>query len=628
MSEAAASFFGGLAKSLKGEIARSRENLVPAAFQFLWEVVRFLVAYGGRASGKSWSIARVLVVLASETPLRILCVREIQGSIKESAYRLLSDQIDLLGLSSDFEIQADCIIGRNGSRFYFEGLRYNTSRIRSYEGIDICWVEEAQSVSEMSWETLLPTIRKPGSRFFISFNPLNPDDPVLRRFVNTTPPGCIAHKVSYRDNPHLSAESEAERQWLESTDEDSYRHVWLGEARTVSDALILKGKFVVESFDVQAHWAGPYHGLDYGFSRDPAAGIRCYIDDANRVLYVAREFWRLACDIDVLPAVLEDAIPGVSTCVVYCDSARPETTSYLARNGIANARSADKWPGSVNDGVMYLRSFARIVVDPSCVHMIDECRSYSFKTDRLTGVPLPEVEDKHNHCIDALRYALWPLIRNQAPGGYFSRAALLVGGEAVADIPTEGRPLKTFGVLSTTDRVGSSAGLVVLAYSPHYGWPLTVLGYDLVEVETALDTQWLAKTFTRMQELNNRRRALANPELWVERADSFGQAVIDLAWGHASDSGALPLNVCVIEKDILAPTLDQRAAEVKTHVNGGKHVKLARSAYTQLSTFRSNTTNHLIAQLLGYRPEVRDASQELVNAFCTGILISIERNHI
>jgi hypothetical protein len=155
-----------------------------------------------------------------------------------------------------------------------------------------------------------------------------------------------------------------------------------------------------------------------------------------------------------------------------------------------------------------------------------------------------------------------------------------------------------------------------------------VLCYDLVEVETALDKQWLAKTLARMQELSIESRALANAELWVEGADSFGQDVIALAWEHANDSSGTPLNVCVIEKDILAPAVDQRAAEVKTKANGGKWVKLARSAYAQQSTFRSNTTNHLVAQLFGYRPEARDTAQELVNAFCTGIAISIERNHI
>jgi phage terminase large subunit len=616
--------FSSLADALKGELSRTRETLVPPAFQFLWTVTRFLVAYGGRASAKSWSIARVLIVLAHEQPLRILCTREIQGSIKESAYRLLVDQIDLLGLNDHFDIGADTITHKNGSRFFFEGLRYNTSRIRSYESIDITWCEEAQSISEFSWETLLPTIRKPGSRFLVSFNPLSVDDPVLKRFVLATPPGCIARKVSYLDNPFFSPESEQERAWLEQTDPDSYRHVWLGETRTISDAQIFKNKFTVDSFDINPAWAGPYHGVDFGFSKDPSAGVRCHIDDVNRVLYISKEFWKLGCDIDALSNELESAIPGISKHTVYCDSSRPETISYMSRSGIANARAAEKWPGSIDDGVMYLRSFAKIVIDPSCVHTIDEFRFYSFKTDRLTGAVLPEVSDRHNHCIDALRYSIHTLIRNQAPGGYFSRAALLVGGEAVE---VDGRPQQIFAVLSTTDRPGSAAGLVVFAYCPHQTWPLIVLSYDLVEVETALDEEWLEEVFARMRKLSEEYRALSQPALWVERVDTFGEAVQAIALNHAAQrhwQGPL-LNVCAIQADTLALTIDERASQVRTAVNGGRFVKLSRSAYLQQSTFRSSTTNHFTAQIFGYRPEARDTAQELVNALCVGISICSAR---
>src|SRR5262249_6161140 len=163
---------------------------------------------------------------------------------------------------------------------------------------------------------------------------------------------------------------------------------------------------------------------------DPSAAVRCYIDDDTRTLYVTHEYWELGTDIDALPGALESAIPGIGRHVVYADSARPESTSYLARNGIPTARSAEKWPGSVDDGIAYLRAFAKIVVSPSCKHLLDECGSYNFKTDRLTGVPLPDPEDKNNHLIDALRYALSPLIRNLPVGGYLSRSALLVDGEA------------------------------------------------------------------------------------------------------------------------------------------------------------------------------------------------------
>jgi phage terminase large subunit len=399
MIDDVSTIYSSLARGLRGDQKRARETLVPPAFAVLWQVIRFIVLYGGRSAAKSWSIARVLLVMGHDQPLRVLCCREIQGSIRESAYRLLCDQIHALELDDFYEIQADRIIGRNGSCFFFEGLRFNASKIRSYEGFDVVWVEEGQNVSDLSLETLLPTIRKAGSRFFISFNPMTRDDPVLRRFVEGRRTDVLAKKVSWRDNPYLSSEALAEKDWLERTDPDAYRHVWEGEPRTVSDALILRGKYSVEEFEVSPGWAGPYHGLDYGFSRDPTAALRCFVDDDTRTLYITHEFWQLGCDIDALYIALEGAIAGIGRHVVYADSARPESTSYLARNGIPSVRSAEKWPGSVDDGIAYLRAFARIVIHPRCKHFLDECNTYSFKTDRLTGVPLPEPEDKNNHCL-------------------------------------------------------------------------------------------------------------------------------------------------------------------------------------------------------------------------------------
>ena len=619
MSEAAG-FFDGLAKSLKGELLRTRENLVPPAFAFLWEPGRYIVPFGGRSSAKSWSIARVLLVLAHESPLRILCTREIQGSLKESAHRLLADQIQALGLQDFYDVQVDSIVGRNGSRFFFEGLRYNASKIRSYEGCDIVWCEEAQSISELSFETLLPTVRKPGSKFFISFNPMNPDDPVMARFVNRTPPGTIRRKVSYKDNPFFSAESEAERAWLEQTDPDSHAHVWLGEPRTVSDAQILRGKYFVESFEVDPHWAGAYHGCDFGFSKDPSAAVRCHIDDVTRTLYISREFWQLGCDIDKLPGALEEAIPGISRHVVHCDSSRPETISYLQRNGIDRAVAAQKWAGSVDDGVAFLRSFARIVIDPSCVHTIDEARSYSFKCDRLTGQPLPEVEDKNNHIMDSIRYALWPLIKNLPTSGFFNRAALLVQNKP-AEIPVCSQVV--YGVLSASERAGTAAGFVIFAASPSDVEPrLTIAFYDLVEIEVALSVSYLEAAYRKVREVATEYRALAMhmPEIHVEQ-NEFGLAAFELAEQHAADQPSIytMINLARIDREPI-PSLDENCAAIRSTVNsGGAPVKFSRVALERQVTHRNATTNHLWAQVLSYQANAKDSPQELVAAFSTGI---------
>jgi phage terminase large subunit len=625
MIEDNAGIFSALARSLAGEQARSREALVPPAFQFLWQIARSITAWGGRSAAKSWSIARVLLILAYETPLRVLCCREIQGSIKESAYRLLADQIVALQLDDFFEVQSDCILGHNGSRFFFEGLRYNASKIRSYEACDVCWVEEAQSVSDMSWETLLPTIRKPGSRFYISFNPMTKSDPVLRRFVDNPRPDSIVKKVSWRDNPFLSPESDAERQWLEKTDPDAARHVWEGFPREASDALILRGKYSVEPFEVNPAWSGPYHGLDYGFSRDPSAAVRCYINDDTRELYISHEFWRLCCEIDALPAALEVAIPGISRHVVYADSSRPESTSYLQRNGIPNVRGAEKWSGSVDDGIAYLRSFSRIVVHTSCKHTLDEAGSYSFETDRLTGVPLPKPQDSNNHLIDATRYALSPLIRNLPAASFFSRSALLIDGEPLLPSPQWGRPTNIFSTIALCDRPGTAAGIIYWAHWPYAtGASLCAIDFDLVEFEEAIEIPWLSSVYNRAQELRREWNA-ANPNTRFVLEEGDLHKVMDEVIGANLDSNATCLRlaygvVAVRTKDLMDADWEERAAALRTAVNCGNLAKLGGAAYTRKVTHRSATANHLLSQLLGYRPGEKDRAQELVNAFMLGCL--------
>lgn len=182
-----------------------------APFEPLMNPCRYKVCYGGRGSGKSYSIAMLLVLAAYQHPLRILCAREIQKSITDSVHQLLADTIERLGLSSHFEIQKTQILGKNGSRFLFEGLRSNISKVKSMEGIDRVWIEEAESVTNASWDTLIPTIRKDNSEIWVSFNPLDEMDATYQRFVVEPPPGSFVVKVNYDQNPWFPETLEAER---------------------------------------------------------------------------------------------------------------------------------------------------------------------------------------------------------------------------------------------------------------------------------------------------------------------------------------------------------------------------------------------------------------------------------
>lgn len=393
----------------------------PRKLQPLFKPARFKVFHGGRGGAKSWGIARALVLMASQKPLRILCAREVQNSIKDSVHKLLKDQIEALGLLPYFSITRETIKSRLGAEFIFKGIRHDVQGIKSTEGIDICWVEEAQSVSAESWEVLTPTIRKEGSEIWISFNPGEVSDPTYQKFVLNPPPECVTVEINYPDNPFLPDVLRKEAEWARQVDYEAYEHIWLGKPRKISAAVIFAGKYVVEPFDEDLWKQAPrlHFGADFGFAQDPSTLLRCFIHDET--LYIEYEAYGVGVEIDELPQ-LYDSIPGARDWPIKGDNARPETISYLRRRDF-NIEAAAKWQGCVEDGIAHLKGFRKIVIHPRCKHMADEARLYSYKIDPKTGDVLPIVVDKHNHCWDAIRYALDGYITSRGAAGVWGRLA-------------------------------------------------------------------------------------------------------------------------------------------------------------------------------------------------------------
>lgn len=386
----------------------------PKKFRGLFKPARYKVYYGGRGGAKSWAAARALLILGAQKPLRVLCTREFQQSIKDSVHRLLSDQIEALGLSGYYTIGQQEIRGPNGTLFLFEGLRHNVTKIKSMEGIDICWCEEAERISEESWRVLIPTIRAPGSEIWVTFNPDQEDDPTYKRFVLSPPENAIVRFVSWRDNPWFPPELRAEMEHDYRVDPDAAAHVWGGECRTLTDAQVLKNKWVVDAFEPGRRWDGPYYGADWGFAVDPTALVRCWIHD--RCLWIEHEASGVGIEISDTPELF-DQVPGSREHKIRADSARPETISHVRGEGF-RIEGAPKWQGSVEDGVAYLRSFERIIIHPRCRRTAREARLWSYKTDRLTGDVLPKLKDGNDHTWDAIRYALAPMIQRSAHGNY------------------------------------------------------------------------------------------------------------------------------------------------------------------------------------------------------------------
>ena len=381
---------------------------IPPAFKGLFTHKRYKIYYGGRGGAKSHSFARALVKMAAEKPLRILCTREFQSSIADSVHRLISDCIHESKLGDYFTITKTTISSSVGSVFIFKGLRRSINEIKSTEGVDICWIEEAQSISNTSWEILIPTIRKENSEIWISFNPCEETDPTYQRFIMHTPPSALCQKVGYADNPYLPSTLEAERCYMLEVDPEAYAHVWGGECRTISDAVIFRGRFEVDDFDPPPPGTRLYYGVDWGFSQDPVALVRCWISGDK--LYVDQEAWGIGVELDHLPDLFA-SVPGSRDWRIEADNSRPETVSHVKRRGF-NIVSAPKWSGSIEDGLAVLKGFRKIVIHPRCRHAQEEFRLYSYKTDPLTNEILPIILDKHNHVIDALRYALSGIIKS------------------------------------------------------------------------------------------------------------------------------------------------------------------------------------------------------------------------
>jgi len=381
--------------------------LFPRKFQPLFRPARYKVAYGGRGSAKSWNIARALLTMAHNRPIRVLCGRELQTSIKDSVHRLLCDQIEIMGLGAHFSTINNEVRGINGSLFIFEGLRHNINKIKSLEGIDYAWIEEAEKVSSESWEVLLPTIRKENSEIWVSFNPDQETDPTYQRFIINTPPDTILIHVSWRDNPWFPEVLRKEKDYLASVDPDAYAHVWEGKTIQHSDSQVLSGKWAIDLFE-EVDLGTPYFGADWGFATDPSVLIKFYLKD--RVMYVRDEAYGLGVETIDLPQMFE-RIPDSTKYTIRGDNARPEIISHLKRHGFPKMESAKKWAGSVEDGISWIRGLEKIIIHPDCKHTIDEARLWSYKRDRLTNDVLPILVDANNHCWDAIRYGAQPMIK-------------------------------------------------------------------------------------------------------------------------------------------------------------------------------------------------------------------------
>ena len=386
----------------------------PAKLRPLFEPSRYKILYGGRGGAKSWAAARALLLVATQAPLRILCAREVQKSIKESVHSLLSDQIQSLGLGGFFQVLDTEIRGSNGSKIIFAGLAsHTTESIKSYEGIDRVWVEEAQTVSRRSWDILIPTIRKPDSEIWMTLNPWMETDETYQRFVINPPPGAWVQQINYSDNPWFPSVLEAERAHCERTrPKDEYENIWLGKPLAIAHGAIYlheikdltsSGRICPVPYDptlaVHTVWdLGWNDAMTIGFVQRGPMDIRIidYIEDSHRTLdwYVAQiEKRPYRWGHDYLPhdGATRNFQTGKST---------EEMLRTMGRSPIVLANT------SVEEGIKACRMmFPRCYFDIERTGRLLEClKRYRRAIHATTGEPMGPLHDEHSHGADMFRY--------------------------------------------------------------------------------------------------------------------------------------------------------------------------------------------------------------------------------
>jgi phage terminase large subunit len=389
-------------------IARFPPKLKP-----LFDTHRYKVAYGGRGGAKSWGFARALLIEGAQKPLRILCTREVQKSIKDSVHKLLCDQIQSLELGKFYTPTQNNIVGLNGTEFIFSGLSDQTREsIKSYEGVDRCWVEEGQAVGKRSWDILTPTIRKTGSQIWISFNPHLDTDETWLRFVVNTPPNSWVQKINWQDNPWFSPELEAERSHAEKTDPENYQNIWEGQPRAAVEGAIF-AREVTRLTEDKRITRLPIDPLlkvhtvwDIGWNDKTAiilvqrgvADVRIvdYIEDSHRTLqdYASQlNDMRLNWGSDWLPhdAKAKNVQTGKS----------PEEMLMKLRPSIRAVPNLD-----MESGIKAARLlFAKAYFDQDKATRLLEClKRYRRVIHATTNEPGAPMHDEYSHGADAWRY--------------------------------------------------------------------------------------------------------------------------------------------------------------------------------------------------------------------------------
>jgi len=378
------------------------------------EKARYRVLYGGRGAGKSHSVAKALLVKGAMITLRILCAREFQTSIRDSVHKLLCDQIEILGLSTFYEITQNSIRGKNGTEFAFVGLKNNIANVKSFEGIDICWVEEAQTVSRMSWNILIPTIRKEDSEIWITFNPELETDETYQRFIVNAPENSVVAKVNWSDNPWFPETLRLEKDALRARDPEAYNTVWEGLCRQTVDGAIFAKEIQFAELDgritrVPYDATKPVHAIfDLGWSDATAIWFMQFVGMENRLIrYFETNQETMSSILNKMQGFgyIYDTLwlPHDAENKTLAGNGR--SIEEIVRNLGYKTRIVPKVP--IVDSINAARTiFSNCYFDrENCHQGLEALRHYRYEVDPDTGMfSKTPLHDNYSHGADAFRY--------------------------------------------------------------------------------------------------------------------------------------------------------------------------------------------------------------------------------
>lgn len=416
-------------KALQGapSLAAYTRVEMPVKFRPWFEPRRYKIAHGGRCGAKSTTIALMLLLLGMAAPLSILCAREVQKSIDQSVYRLLKGLIEKYGLQGHYRVLRDRIVGANGTEFLFRGLSNETiDSVRSLEGIDICWIEEAAVVRERSWRLLIPTIRKPGSEIWISYNPELDNDYVHKHITKSGRSDMLVTEIGIIDNPWASEEMWAEFVHDKQQDEVMWAHTWMGRCLpAVQGAIYAKQMAALEADNRLCRV--PYNpsapvllAVDIGFSdytslilghhvgleRQIFHAFEDHLQETSYYIdYLKQRKWRI--DVIELPHdAYAKRINAGQGKTVY-----DEFRKAFPNASIKTAEQAHATAVPLLDGIQHARKMmANTYIDKdNCTCLVESLRRYRWHINQHDQQTTP-VHDQYSHTADGFRY--WHLHDN------------------------------------------------------------------------------------------------------------------------------------------------------------------------------------------------------------------------